>query len=168
MPTGVYPRKPVSEETRKRISIALTGKKGHPAWNKGLSIRLNTGRTHFKKGHVKTTEWREFMQGREPWNKNLTKETSDRVAAYSKKLKGKKRPERSGKNHFAWKGDEVGYFALHVWVVRNLGRPSGCEHCGTTEKRKYEWANRSHEYKRDLTDWIRLCVPCHKAYDKKT
>ncbi len=33
-------------------------------------------------------------------------------------------------------------------------------------KKMIHWANISHKYKRDLDDWIEMCVPCHKAYDK--
>lgn len=65
-----------------------------------------------------------------------------------------------------WKGDLVGKEALHNWVIKNLGRPMKCEHCSTTEKVKYEWSNISQKYKRDLSDWQRLCVPCHSKYDR--
>ncbi len=30
-----------------------------------------------------------------------------------------------------------------------------------------QWANKSHTYKRELTDWFALCGTCHKKYDKK-
>jgi hypothetical protein len=53
------------------------------------------------------------------------------------------------------------YRYLHTWVQRKLGTPQKCEICGTTEDRRYHWANKSGEYRRDLTDWRRLCVPCH-------
>lgn len=66
-----------------------------------------------------------------------------------------------------WKGDDVGTDALHGWVIRKLGRPSKCEHCLTQEPRKYEWSNISQEYKRELSDWQRLCVPCHSKYDRE-
>ena len=74
--------------------------------------------------------------------------------------------------HFAWKGDKAGYRALHSWVSVRLGTPQKCEFCGLNglpadKKRYFQWANRSRAYKRDLTDWIRLCVPCHLTYDKK-
>ena len=65
-----------------------------------------------------------------------------------------------------WKGENASYEAIHAWVRRHRGKPQQCEHCGTTEKRMYHWANKSHEYKRDLNDWIRLCRPCHSKYDK--
>ena len=72
-----------------------------------------------------------------------------------------------GKNHPNWKGGSVGYEALHAWIYRRLGQPQSCSVCKITDKsRKYHWANISGEYKRDLSDWKRLCVPCHKIFDK--
>lgn len=67
-----------------------------------------------------------------------------------------------------WKGDNVGLGSLHRWVERKLGKPSYCEHCKTTTAKKFEWANRSQKYKRELTDWIRLCSQCHSKYDRRT
>jgi hypothetical protein len=70
-----------------------------------------------------------------------------------------------GEEHHNWRGDDVSYSGIHYWVSRHLGKPSKCEHCGSTEENKYEWANISKEYKRDLTDWVRLCVSCHIKFD---
>jgi len=78
---------------------------------------------------------------------------------------GKKRPELAGKNNGMWKGDGVGYHPLHAWVSRKLGKPSFCEICKKSDKKNYEWANISGEYKRDLSDWKRLCVSCHMKFD---
>lgn len=75
-------------------------------------------------------------------------------------------PKRKGADHRDWKGDAVGYSGLHAWVRRELGTPSRCENCGTTEAKQFEWANKSGEYKRDLTDWIRLCTLCHRRMDR--
>lgn len=72
---------------------------------------------------------------------------------------------KMGEGNPLWKGDDVGYGALHTWVKTALGRPSKCEHCGTTKAQRFEWANKSGKYLRDLTDWIRLCKKCHHAYD---
>jgi hypothetical protein len=66
---------------------------------------------------------------------------------------------------WAWKGNMVSYSGLHKWVARKLGKPNKCEHCGTTTSTKYEWANKSGKYLRDLDDWIRLCRSCHFEYD---
>lgn len=66
-----------------------------------------------------------------------------------------------------WKGNKVGYNALHGWVRRKLGRPKLCEQCGFTSNNTYQfhWANISGNYLRDLSDWIRLCASCHRLYD---
>lgn len=53
------------------------------------------------------------------------------------------------------------YRTLHYWVEKQLGKPQCCEICGTQEPRRYEWANLSGEYRKELTDWRRLCMPCH-------
>lgn len=79
---------------------------------------------------------------------------------------GKKRPDIQGSNNNMWKGDNVGYRALHLWVEKKLGRPNRCEHCGSIEAKRFEWANKSHKYKRDINDWLRLCTKCHREYDK--
>lgn len=71
----------------------------------------------------------------------------------------------TGSNNYAWKGQGVSYFGLHAWVKRRLGAPAKCDQCGSTKITRYEWANKSHEYKRDLTDWLRLCRSCHNKYD---
>lgn len=68
-------------------------------------------------------------------------------------------------NHPRWRGDKAGYHALHKWVQKHRGRPRMCEDCGSTEAKRYEWANISKEYKRELDDWKRLCVSCHLVFD---
>lgn len=72
--------------------------------------------------------------------------------------------------HPNWKGDNVKYRALHHWVNNKLGRPKFCENCKNSKlnHRQYHWANISGNYKRIITDWRRLCVRCHKAFDKKS
>lgn len=57
------------------------------------------------------------------------------------------------------------YVMLHKWVRRQLGRPSLCENCDTTDAKRFEWANLSGEYLRDTTDWARLCTSCHRLID---
>lgn len=72
----------------------------------------------------------------------------------------------SGTRNPGWKGDQVGYSALHTWVRRTLGTPSKCEKCNIDDiAKKYEWANISGQYKRDINDWMRLCRQCHSEYD---
>ncbi len=70
-------------------------------------------------------------------------------------------------SHWQWKGDNASYRAKHIWVEKRLGKPHYCEHCKRSDlkHRSYHWANISGEYKRDVKDWLRLCVTCHKHYD---
>ena len=70
-----------------------------------------------------------------------------------------------GVNHPRWKGDNVGYGALHSWIVRQMGRATRCEDCGKLNAKKYEWANISKQYKRDVADWKSLCTSCHRKFD---
>ena len=76
-----------------------------------------------------------------------------------------KRIRPKDEKSWAWKGNKVGNTALHNWVERHKGKPRKCEHCGTTTAKKYDWANVSQKYKRELGDWVRLCRKCHAKYD---
>lgn len=73
----------------------------------------------------------------------------------------------SGENNGMWKGDEVGYHALHTWLRREYGIPTICENCGVTHQEcgTLQWANKSGEYKRERSDWMFLCVKCHRKHD---
>lgn len=65
--------------------------------------------------------------------------------------------------HPQWKGDNVGYYALHRWIRRHKGVPSACEKCGKTGR--LDASNKDHKYTRNLDDWQFLCQKCHKEYD---
>ena len=71
---------------------------------------------------------------------------------------------KNEQTHPNWKGDKVGYDGLHAWVEKHKGKPGRCTKCGT-EKGRMEWANVSGKYKRLLSDFVRLCVPCHREMD---
>ncbi len=124
------------------------------AWNKGLHTGL-IPKTAFKKGMISP---RKGKKGKplslahrraisEGIKRHLPKTAWQKGQHFSPQTEFKKGQTAGEKNHW-WKGDKVGYFALHNWI-----------------QRKFEWANKSGEYKRDLTDWIRLCTPCHAKYD---
>jgi len=90
----------------------------------------------------------------------------------SEAQKGMKKPWVSKNlinNKHAWKGDRVGYRGLHTWIQLKLGQPGTCEFCGKTGLwgRQIHWANKNHQYKRNKKDWLRLCIKCHRQYDKK-
>lgn len=68
-----------------------------------------------------------------------------------------------GSNNPKWKGDNVGYQALHAWVKRRKTKPDYCELCKNVVP--YDLANISQKYKRNLTDWEWLCRRCHMIKD---
>lgn len=90
-----------------------------------------------------------------------------RIAAANtgKKWSAETHAKRDKEMHHNWKGDKVTYWGIHKFIAFHKGRPRTCEHCKRTDAKIYDWANKSHEYKRDLDDWIRLCRKCHIAYD---
>ncbi len=73
--------------------------------------------------------------------------------------------QTAGSSNINWKGDSVGYYALHTWVKRTLGVANKCEVCQS--EKNVEWANKSWEYQRDKSDWIKLCKKHHIQYDRQ-
>lgn len=57
---------------------------------------------------------------------------------------------------------KVKYSGIHMWARRHLPAIQ-CELCG--KNTKLHRANISGKYKRDLSDWKVLCVPCHSEFD---
>ena len=90
------------------------------------------------------------------------KHTEEELVKMRKTFKGK----RLNEDNPNWKGNKVKYQALHGWVRRHLGTPQKCsaKNCSGKSKR-YDWANKSGKYKRNLRDWIRLCASCHLKMD---
>ena len=94
-------------------------------------------------------------------------ETRKKIAASRKPYIHEKAPN--------WKGEDVGYAGLHIWVRKYLGlRPRKCEQCGVKGRKRdkgggwtIEFANKSGLYKRDLKDWLILCRTCHRVHDKQ-
>lgn len=65
-----------------------------------------------------------------------------------------------------WKGDNVGYSGVHIWIKKIYGTPRTCDFCDIgPDKANFEWANISRKYKRDREDWMRLCQSCHRKFD---
>ena len=87
----------------------------------------------------------------------------------STEFKEKERQSHKGILAYNYKGDKANYRSLHAWVVRWLGQPQTCSKCDKTNLSGHliHWANKSGQYLRELSDWVRLCVKCHKNFDKK-
>lgn len=131
----------MSDEHKQRISRANKGKLATPG--------------SFKKGHKVPQEWCDKSS---KFNKG--KHYSPKTELTMEQTKGEKNNQ--------WKGENVSYSGLHHWVKKWKGKPQICEKCGVTHKDKQlYWANTNHLYKRNLDDWISLCNPCHKKYDKE-
>ena len=104
--------------------------------------------------------------GKKVWKKN-----SLCISCSNHKKKGKSLPswseesrkKRRGENNLMWKGDNVGYLALHAWARRKLSKPQLCEKC--KQRLPHDLANKSGLYKRDLDDWEWLCRKCHMESD---
>ena len=154
MPSGVYIRtKPLSKEARKKISIALQGNingKGNIPWNKGLKGEKNYW---YGKHHTELTKKKISIK------KTGVKQTLESIQ--------KRIAHFIGDKHWYWKGDNSGYRNIHIWIENHYGKPDTCEFCGKSglSGHQIHWANISGEYKREITDWIRLCTKCHGAFD---
>jgi len=136
-------RKQTKEHTEK-IRLANLGRKR----NKATIEKMKIGnKIFFENGGVRG------MTG-----KKHSEESKKKISEM-----GKTRTDELSNN---WKGDNCGKSGMHYWVVKKRGKASEhkCEHCGGQAK---HWANKKHDYKRNLEDYMPLCASCHKKYDLK-
>lgn len=70
----------------------------------------------------------------------------------------------ASKENGMWKGDKVGYGALHIWISDRKPKPKTCPKCRKITT-KLELANISQKYKRDIQDFEWLCRRCHMLKD---
>ena len=135
-------------------------KKGNTPWNKGTKPSEDT-----VKKMIESRKW--YRHSEETKLKIVEARKGFKHSEETKLMMSESRKGKNlGDKNSSWKGDAVGNTALHHWVRKQLGKPSNCEHCGLNDKKRmYHWANKSRMYRRDLSDWLRLCVPCHKRYD---
>jgi hypothetical protein len=61
-----------------------------------------------------------------------------------------------------WKGENVGYSALHQWVKRYFSKTIKCNNCKKVPP--YDLANKG-IYNRDFKNWEWLCRRCHMTKD---
>lgn len=113
--------------------------------------KLKANKTSFKKGHSKIGG---FVVG--------SKHSLESISKVSNSLKGK-----TGKLARRWKGENAGYVAKHLWIVKHYGKASKCEQVGCSFKnpKRFEWHNRSGEYRRECEDYVQLCPSCHRKVD---
>lgn len=92
-----------------------------------------------------------YIKGQTPWNKGMTGYTNG--GTFMK-----------GQDHPHWQNNPS-YSAIHKWIVRNFGRANYCSNDECHKAKRYDWANISGEYKRDINDWRQLCRSCHTKLD---
>lgn len=137
MPTGVY----------KRTEAMYSTRRGRKPWN----YRVKMSNPPWNKGRKGT-----YHTGYSYWkDKKFSIEHIEKIRRWHTE------------NKIAWKGDLAGYHAMHKWVIAVKGKPKKCEKCGATDKKRYEWANIDHSYKRVESDYIRMCKSCHMKFDIK-
>lgn len=82
------------------------------------------------------------------------------LSCHKKNITGSKNPNYKGNS-------KLNYQYLHFMIRKELGNPRKCEFCGKTgDNRQIQWANKNHKYNRTRSDWIALCVKCHRKHDK--
>lgn len=119
--------------------------KGHPFYKGGEKGWFKKGFTPWSKLHkgIHLSPKSEWKKGHIPW------------------IKGKEMPK--GEVAYHWLGDKVGYGGVHQWLYKKYGKAKECEKCHSVGD--IEWANISKKYKRDISDWMQLCISCHRKYD---
>ena len=110
----------------------------HPRWKGGISNKKSKPR-----------------RGKNPNSRNGFKKGHKPFGNYFK----------PNEKHPGWKGNEVGYNALHRWVERRKPKPKVCSDCKKISK--LGLANISGEYNRDTNDFEWLCYHCHYKKDFK-
>ena len=129
-------------------------KRTQAPWNKGNRVRIfsNCLTCGKKFSHFNFTK------------KNNPRFCSQKCVVNSTQFK---KGECENEKNSQWKGTNASYTASHHWIARKRGKPHYCEHCKRSDlpHRSYNWANIDHKYNRNIKDYIRLCVRCHKKYD---
>lgn len=107
------------------------------------------------KHHTKETRkrWSKIRTGRQ-----ISQETKNKMSLVRKGI-------NSNEKHYLWKGDDVGYFALHTWIRKKLPSTKSCQIC--LLKPPYDCACITGVYNRELKNWARLCKSCHKILDNR-
>lgn len=105
---------------------------------------------------IRSVEFRGNRKGIPSWNKGMKFPYEPRF--------WQRGVRRSPSSEFKITTGSGANIVLHRWVAKQLGKPNECELCAKKDI-KMEWANISSEYKRDVRDWARLCISCHRRFD---
>jgi len=64
-----------------------------------------------------------------------------------------------------WKGDEVGYRAIHTYLSKHFPKMGACDECGESKLMTEYALIKGRTYSRDRADYRELCKRCHNEYD---
>lgn len=157
----------MSEETKKKMSLARLGKKGHK-FTEESKKKMSLARLGivFSEEHKKKISIAHL-------GKKHSEETRKKlsIASIGREYDDEWGEKFRGTNNYRWISDlkVVGlkhYVTAHYRIYRKYGKADCCEICGDTQA-KYEWSNKDHKYSMNRDDWQKLCIPCHKRYDRK-
>jgi len=85
---------------------------------------------------------------------------------YERKKRENSEPVMLREKSAVWKGIDASYAAKHLWIVKHYGKASECSKCNGEKAKRFEWANVSGKYLREVEDYIQLCPSCHRRMDK--
>ena len=139
--------RPCSEKTKRKISVANTGKKRTLEQCKKLS--------ELRKGK-KLTKQHKINIGLGNKGKVLSEITKKKIGDAHK-----------GEKNYNWQGDKISTGRIHRWLSENFGKADHCENPNCEHKSEtYHWANtNNHKYRRRREDFMMLCAKCHSKYD---
>jgi len=112
------------------------------------------------------THWRQKPGWEKVAEKIMSKKRGMKYTLHKENPTSFKKGENVGDENNAWKGDDAGVEAMHMWVKKWKGKASCCENCDR-EDSFYDWHNIDHKYRRVLDDYISLCRKCHYQFNKE-
>lgn len=139
--------KKMSDESRKKMSEARTGRKFGP----------HTEEHKKKIGDAQRGE-KGYWYG-----KKLKASTKRKLSIANKNGRGEENTN--------WRGDDITVGGIHLWLNREYGGPKRCDNkdCKYPQSKTkcWDWALiHEYEYKRDRSHFLRLCRSCHVKYDR--
>ena len=75
------------------------------------------------------------------------------------------RESKIGDRNPNWLGDDVGYAALHDWLIENFPKARICEECESEGGTDYAFDHRLGKHTRNREDYRELCRSCHTTWD---
>lgn len=88
-------------------------------------------------------------------------------AQYVVEMNRKRLLGKYGSESIRWGGMKANYCTKHSWIRKHYGKATRCsnKYCPYKNPKRYEWANVSGKYLREVEDYIQLCPSCHRRMD---